>query len=302
VLKNINKFFNRPQAKMPLLGLLLLSGFGMGFLTSRTKPVLSNQLEAKDTYQNLVAELRESKNISTESVRIPETTALLPESESFVTSTKVAPQHNFSEEEELVAELRASKNISRESDTQSEAPVTRNDVMARANSEQDKDSVYLDSRSATILNTGPKTTALISEPQAPITSRKAVPRANFPKQDGIYLYGQSAKPGEIGKGYIVFEQRQGRIKGVLYMPHSEFSCFQGTLDNSGELAMSVTAAPVPGSQDDVATTNLPQRLDENVPVHYAYSVALQDYHSLNTVSETDRNLLQMCQKQLTPNS
>jgi hypothetical protein len=147
------------------------------------------------------------------------------------------------------------------------------------------------------LNTVPKTTALISEPQAPITSKKATLGANLPKQDGVYLYGQSPKPGEIGKGYIVFEQRQGRIKGALYMPNSEFSCFQGTLDNSGELAMSVTASPALGTEEDVATTNLPQRLDENVPVHYAYSVALQDYHSLNTVSETDRNILQMCEKQ-----
>jgi hypothetical protein len=285
VFKNINKFFNRSQAKMPLLGLLLISGFAMGFLTSRPKPVLSNQLEAKDTYNNLVAELRESKNTS---VKVPETTALIPES----TSTKVTPQSNLSEQDELVAQLRASKNISRESETtalrttESEAPITSN-----------QDGVNLDSRSATILNAVPKTTALISEPQAPITSRKALPRANFPKQDGIYLYGQSTKPGEIGKGYIVFEQRQGRIQGALYMPNSEFSCFQGTLDNSGELAMSVIASPVLGSGDDVATNSLPQRLDENVPVHYAYSVALQDYHSLKTVSEADRNVLQMCQKQ-----
>ncbi len=283
--KNINKFFNRSQAKMPLFGLLLISGFAMGFLTSRPKPVLSNQLEAKDTYNNLVAELRESKNTS---VKVPETTALIPES----TSIEVTPQPSLSQEDELVAQLRASKNISRESETtalrmtESEAPITSN-----------QDDVNLDSSSATILNAVPKTTALIPESQAPITSRKAVPRANFPNQDGIYLYGQSTKPGDIGKGYIVFEQRQGRIQGALYMPNSEFSCFQGTLDNSGELAMSVIASPVLGSEDDVATNSLPQRLDENVPVHYAYSVALQDYHSLKTVSEADRNVLQMCQKQ-----
>ncbi|MBW4670576.1 MAG: hypothetical protein KME60_24950 [Cyanomargarita calcarea GSE-NOS-MK-12-04C] len=291
MLKNINKFFNRPQAKMSLLGFLLISGFAMGFLTSRPKPVLSNQLEAKDTYNNLVAELRESKNTSKELVMIPETTALRTESQSSVTNTKFPPEDSFSEENELVAQLRASKNISRESETF----VTSTEVTPRANPEQD--GLYLDSQSRTRLNTVPKTTAFISVPQAPITSKKGTLGANFPKQDGIYLYGQSPKAGEIGKGYIVFEQRQGRITGALYMPNSEFSCFQGTLENSGELAMSVTASPALGSEDDVATTNLPQRLDENVPVHYAYSVALQDYHSLNTVSETDRNVLQMCQKQ-----
>lgn len=129
-------------------------------------------------------------------------------------------------------------------------------------------------------------------------SQKATKNANFaatkfPKQDGVYLYGQSPQPNQLGQGYIVFEKRQNQVMGALYMPSSEFSCFQGNVDSRGELAMTVTA-PGGGGSESVATASTIPKLDADQPMTYAYSVALQDYHKLNTVSDNDRQILQMC--------
>lgn len=138
----------------------------------------------------------------------------------------------------------------------------------------------------------PRTTALLSEPQK-VRKNAGVPAAKFPKQDGVYLYGQSPQPNQLGQGYIVFEKRKNQVMGALYMPSSEFSCFQGNVDSTGELAMTVTA-PGEGGLEEVATANTIPKLDADQPMTYAYSVALQDYHKLNTVSDNDRRILQMC--------
>ncbi len=142
----------------------------------------------------------------------------------------------------------------------------------------------------------PGTIAQLTKSQK-ATKNSALPATKFPKQDGVYLYGQSPQPNQVGQGYIVFQKRQNQVMGALYMPSSEFSCFQGNIDSRGELAMTVTA---PGREgvEEVATANIPPKLDIDQPMTYAYSVALQDYHKLNTVSSGDRRILQMCNQAL----
>ncbi|QLE55845.1 hypothetical protein [Nostoc sp. TCL26-01] len=122
------------------------------------------------------------------------------------------------------------------------------------------------------------------------------PKVNSPQKDGIYLYGQSPQPDQIGQGYVLFQKRQGRLVGALYMPRSEFSCFQGTLEPSGELAMTVTGSPAAGEVREVATTSRVPNFSEDEPVNYSYSVALKDYHQINTISANDRRILQMCSR------
>jgi hypothetical protein len=120
------------------------------------------------------------------------------------------------------------------------------------------------------------------------------PKFSLPKKDGIYLYGQSPQPDQIGQGYVLFKKQQGRLVGALYMPNSEFSCFQGKLDTSGELAMTVTATPDAGISPEVATASTLPKFSEDEPMSYAYSLALQDYHPINRISPSDRRILQMC--------
>ena len=122
-------------------------------------------------------------------------------------------------------------------------------------------------------------------------------QVQFPEQDGTYLYGQSSTPNELGQGYILFQKQQGKIIGALYFPHSEFSCFQGTLAKSGELAMTVKSSPGEVGAIEVATASTIPKVNENEFTTYPYSVTLQDYHQLSSVSSNDREILQMCQQE-----
>ncbi|MBD2442579.1 hypothetical protein H6G25_05055 [Dolichospermum sp. FACHB-1091] len=122
-------------------------------------------------------------------------------------------------------------------------------------------------------------------------------KLQFPEQDGIYLYGQSSTPNQLGQGYIVFEKHQSKIIGALYVPQSEFSCFQGSLAKSGELAMTVKSYPGEAGTMEVATTSTIPKINENELTTYPYSVTLQDYQQLNSVSSNDREILQICQQE-----
>ncbi|GAB1540146.1 hypothetical protein NUACC21_28150 [Scytonema sp. NUACC21] len=141
-------------------------------------------------------------------------------------------------------------------------------------------------------------TSQIFDSQTLVKNSAVAPsKAKLPQKDGTYLYGQSPKPSQLGQGYIVFEKQQGKVIGALYMPHSEFSCFNGTLDSRGELAMTVTGYPGDKSQTQIATnSNIPTLMDDE-PSVYAHEVGLQEYYPLN-VSANDRRILQMCKNQL----
>ncbi|MEH2164577.1 MAG: hypothetical protein V7K38_26875 [Nostoc sp.] len=143
----------------------------------------------------------------------------------------------------------------------------------------------------------PTTTALVPDSQGATKSAEGLPKVNFPVKDGVYLYGQSPKPNQLGQGYIIFQKQQDKITGALYMPQSEFNCFQGTLNKSGELAMTVNStsneASTPQSNQVAANNTLP-RVSEDDFSSYPYSLALQDFYQLNSITASDRRTLQMC--------
>ncbi|MBN3895043.1 MAG: hypothetical protein HWQ41_07185 [Nostoc sp. NOS(2021)] len=145
--------------------------------------------------------------------------------------------------------------------------------------------------------TVPTTTALVPDSQEATKDAGVLPKANFPEKDGVYLYGQSPKPNQLGQGYIIFQKQQHKVTGALYMPQSEFNCFQGTLNPSGELAMTVNGSANEASSNQsnqVATSSRLPKVGEDESSSYAYSVALQDFHRLNSITASDRNTLQMC--------
>ena len=128
------------------------------------------------------------------------------------------------------------------------------------------------------------------------------PRGKLPEVNGIYLYGQSPEPEQIGQEYMVFEVRQGKVIGAFYLPYSEFSCFHGNLQ-SGKLALMVAngpaAAPYPESvagqnSQQVATASNTHIGNNYKPLAYSYSVALQNYHQLPSVSANDQRILKTC--------
>lgn len=109
--------------------------------------------------------------------------------------------------------------------------------------------------------------------------------------DGVYLYGQSAKPDEIGQGYFVFESKQGQVVGALYYPQSSFDCAAGSFKNE-QLALSVT-----NSYDGVANP-FEIALDRSSTVassgEPALNIGLQGFHKLDKVTDNDLRMLNVC--------
>jgi hypothetical protein len=137
--------------------------------------------------------------------------------------------------------------------------------------------------------------------EAPLALRQAsIPSLETngqPLADGVYLYGQSTEPDQIGSAYMVFEVNNRQVVGAFYMPSSSFDCFQGELQ-ADQLALTVT-----NSYEQIA---------------YPYQIALQPgaavamageatvpmqlegYHYIETVSENDQRLLSVCKADLQP--
>ena len=124
------------------------------------------------------------------------------------------------------------------------------------------------------------------------------------KKDGIYLYGQSQQPNQIGKEYMVFEVRQGKVTGAFYLPQSEFNCFQGSLV-AGKLDLTIAgdAGSTPYSDSIADAQNAPQVAtasdSSQIGAQYEqvssqYSVALQNYYQLSNVNENDKQILAAC--------
>ncbi len=145
--------------------------------------------------------------------------------------------------------------------------------------------------------TVPTITALVPGDGGTTKSAGVLPKASFPEKDGIYLYGQSPKANQLGQGYIIFQKQQDKVKGALYMPQSELNCFQGTINPSGELAMTVNSSSNEASSEQsnqVATSNRLPKVGDDESNSYAYSLALQDFYRLNSIAASDRRTLQMC--------
>lgn len=128
-------------------------------------------------------------------------------------------------------------------------------------------------------------------------------KGKIPEKDGIYLYGQSQQPNQIGQEYMVFEVRQGKVIGAFYLPQSEFNCFQGS-QTAGKLDLIIAgdAGSTPYSDSIAEAENAPQVAtagnaqigEQYEQMSSQYSVTLQDYYQLSDVSANDRQLLAAC--------
>lgn len=121
--------------------------------------------------------------------------------------------------------------------------------------------------------------------------------------DGIYLYGQTPEPEQIGTEYVVFEARQGKVIGAVYLPSSEFSCFYGTVDSQqmnltvvnpyDQTAFAHTIAREYPSQVAAAggQINLENTYDS---LSYPYTLGLEGYEPIGQISDNDRQILSTC--------
>ncbi|MBD2248935.1 hypothetical protein [Nostoc sp. FACHB-888] len=93
--------------------------------------------------------------------------------------------------------------------------------------------------------------------------------------DGTYLYGETPKPNQIGKAYLVMQHQQGDIVGALYYPNSEFSCFTGKQNNNTVSAKSL-------SSNKAKTENM--------------KINLSNFHQIKLISPNDQRILTVCKQ------
>jgi hypothetical protein len=134
---------------------------------------------------------------------------------------------------------------------------------------------------------------------APTKTVKQMAAAPATLPNGVYLYGQSAQPEQIGQAYFVFEVNQGKVLGAFYMPRSSFDCAYGTFQ-ADQVALTVIDsyekvrhpyAIALQRKANVATTGNPAMTQ----------ISLEGFQPLKKLSATDQRILNVC-KQNYPNA
>lgn len=144
------------------------------------------------------------------------------------------------------------------------------------------------------LNTVPAVTSQSTgQSMNPATNSQRVNNAAL--EDGIYLYGQSTQRDQAGQGYFVFEVKQGKVLGALYMPNSSFDCASGGF-NTQALSLTVvnsydrTTNPYAIALD--TTSTVADRANPSLK-----QIGLEGFYPLQ-VSDNDRRILNVCKADL----
>lgn len=290
-----NKLIPPRQLRIPLLGLLLIFG---GVFAYRAKPVLSTQMEylrtltASHSDSHTYTWLQRNAAFNSQSIRQE---AHLRKKLNYQSRLNTAHLGKILGSQFSLRTTRLRTKLGLQS-----SPKTTHHQKALAKS------ALPATNSSLIASNQPQTYTWLqrsapvqaAKSQGSTTQTQILPKGNLPQQNGLYLYGQVPQPGQLGQGYIVFDKQQGKVVGALYIPGSEYSCFNGTLYPSGELAMTVKGYAGDSSPMQVATNNTLPKLSEDEPISYGHSVTLQDYYQLHSIGAKDRQILQMCKANL----
>jgi hypothetical protein len=106
-----------------------------------------------------------------------------------------------------------------------------------------------------------------------------VPLSAVNTPDTVQIYGEDAKANQLGKGYVVFQQRGTKVVGALYYPQSEYSCFIGSRTST---QLNITA------------------FDTALSPSEAIAIPLNTLHSVGQVGEAERVTLSACLKEAAP--
>lgn len=115
--------------------------------------------------------------------------------------------------------------------------------------------------------------------------------------NGVYLYGQSPEPDQMGAAYMVFEARNGLAIGAFYMPNSSFDCFYGDVRPT-EMALTVVDSY---SQESFPYAIALESVDAVADADgsgTSLELTIDGFHQLSELSDVDRQILSVCQADL----
>lgn len=130
-----------------------------------------------------------------------------------------------------------------------------------------------------------------SEQSTP-ASRSQQPAEATALPSGIYLYGESQVPDQIGSAYMVFEVENSQVTGAFYLPHSSFDCFQGSFQGD-RLNLTVVDSYSQTAHDySIAVQSDSYIASANDSI--AVPAQLDGFHNIAEMSENDRRILETC--------
>lgn len=135
----------------------------------------------------------------------------------------------------------------------------------------------------------------VSSQHTPFENNTLIAQHQF-LDDGVYLYGESPQPEQIGQAYMVFEVTQGQLTGAFYMPRSSFDCFSGVAQGN-QLNLNITESysqqtyshTVGFNNSSVVAAVGRQGADKN-------NLTLDGFHRLPNLSANDQRILNECKK------
>lgn len=115
--------------------------------------------------------------------------------------------------------------------------------------------------------------------------------------NGIYLYGSSPQPEQLGQTYTVFEVRRSRVIGAFYMPRSSFDCFYGSLE-SDRLAITIINSydRTPYSYSIALAPQSETTSGNDLAIDTAEKIGLAGFYPIDRVSWNDRRILGACKQ------
>lgn len=121
-----------------------------------------------------------------------------------------------------------------------------------------------------------------------------VPRSSATRQvlaDGIYLFGESPNPDELGATYAVLSVQDNQVEGAFYQPRSSFDCF------SGQVLPNRLDVSVVNSYEQVAYPyQVALAVDDSLTAgEAAGEYTLQGFHRIENLSAQDQEILATCQ-------
>ncbi|MCY7320275.1 MAG: hypothetical protein LH660_00320 [Phormidesmis sp. CAN_BIN36] len=140
-------------------------------------------------------------------------------------------------------------------------------------------------------------TQLASSAQSPLRVAQAKPPSTAvasPLKNGVYLYGQSTQPNQVGKAYFVFEVRQGNVVGALFMPRSSFDCAYGTFQPDRVALTVVDSYDKSENPYAIALERTASVATRGNPA--LKQINLEGFEPLTALSENDRRILNVCKQ------
>jgi hypothetical protein len=111
--------------------------------------------------------------------------------------------------------------------------------------------------------------------------------------DGVYLYGQTSEPNQLGQSYFVFEVTQGKVLGALYMPQSSFDCAHGSFQ-ADQLALRVRDSYEKSASTYAIGLSRSAKVAAIQDLQGILPVGLTGFQRLDQVSTNDMQLLKTC--------